>query len=113
MMNGDITFWAMVHFYRHELGYGLCAAIVSACVHIQRGEPQRIWLTEAILAAILGSTADLLLGMFGITDTRAGIFVVILVGFVGARTIMIKVMERLGFTFEFKKVDNDTNTKPQ
>lgn len=96
-------FWQLVHLYRHELGYGLCAAIISACLHIQRGDPRRIWMTEAILAGIIGSSADLLLGVFGLTDTKAGIFVVFVVGFVGARTIIAKVMEKFGFIFEFKK----------
>lgn len=105
-MLGDMNFWQLLHMYRTELGYGLCAAIISACLHIQRGDPRRIWVTEAVLAGIVGSTANLALDVFGVVDTKAGVFLAMVVGFIGARTILAKVMEKLGFTFEFKKSDN-------
>lgn len=107
----NMDYWQLVHEYRRELGFGICAAIIAACVHIQRGDPRRVWITEAILAGVIGSSADLLLGLCGVTNTRAGIFLVFVVGFVGARTIVAYIMNRLGFKFSFEKVDTDT-TKP-
>lgn len=103
----DFNFWQLVHAYRTELGYGLCAALISACLHIQRGDPRSVWVTEAMLAGVVGSTANILLDVFSVTDSRLGIFLAMVVGFIGAKTIFAKVMEKLGFTFEFKKVDND------
>lgn len=102
-MLGDMNFWQLIHMYRTELGFGLCAAVISACLHIQRGDPRRIWMTEALLAGIVGSSANLLLDLVGVSDTKAGVFLAMVVGFVGARTILSKIMEKLGFTFEFKK----------
>lgn len=106
-MFGDMNLWQLVHQYRTELGYGLCAAVISACLHIQRGDPRRIWMTEAVLAGIVGSSANLLLDVIGIADTKWGVFLAMVVGFIGARTILAKVMEKLGFTFEFKKSDKE------
>lgn len=104
----NLDFWSLVHMYRSELGYGLCAALISACLHIQRGAPYKVWVTEAVLAGVVGSTANLLLEVFKVTDTKWGIFLAMVVGFIGAKTIFAKIMERLGFTFEFKKADTDT-----
>ena len=97
-MDADkLTMLQLIAHYRHELGYGVTAATIAACVHIQRKESAREVMVEAVMAGIVGGAAERMLELFQMKD--AGFWAYALactIGYFGVRTLFDRLGDKFG-----------------
>lgn len=97
MDQDKLTFIQLVAHYRNEIGYGITSAIIAACVHIQRKESAREVMVEAVLAGVVGGSAERMLTLFQLKDSGFWAYALACtIGYFGVRTLFDRLGEKFG-----------------
>ena len=114
MREDPVTFTELFMLYRQQFGYSFVACCIALCRHWQLRDSFREIFSDAIMCAFLAFGVSTALDYFGIESEKWGYLASLIIGYVGFKTIMKLITDRIPL-INSRSADNvpTEQTKPK